>query len=133
MKFFLIFLNAFFVSFASSEPSIGWYTGSVWKKGGAILGSSLKNGGLWIISKNWNTGSQWNINAIWGSVILGSSYGSGSLCVTYNMLSNMSNWNSLPKTFNVTYSNITNSITWNAYKSTFGKTYANNQSQELIR
>jgi hypothetical protein len=127
MKILFLIFNAFFVSFASPDPSIGWYSGSVWENGvilqGGSKGDSWFNGGIWSI-RNWNTGSQWNINSIWGPNTSG---------ITYSLLSNMSNWSSLPKTFNVTYNNISNCSTWNTFKTNFRKNYANNQTQELIR
>ncbi len=128
--YYLILMPSLFIC-VFSDQTTGWYNDAVWNNGGNVVlssssnsGSRWFNGGAWKNNRNWITGGLWNINKIWNASASG---------ITYNFLSNMSNWNSLRGSFNVSYSSITSCTAWASFKSTFNKTYNNNQTKELVR
>jgi hypothetical protein len=122
-----VFLFALLHNVASQ--SAGWYSDSPFSSddftllSGSNTVDSVSRGGLWTNNRNWNSGNAWNLNDVWNQDNSGK---------TYSLLSNMSNWNTLPMTFYVTYNDLSNCSTWQSYKSMFNKSYSN-QTEELMR
>jgi hypothetical protein len=82
------------------------------------------NGGPWLKNKNWNTGHVWNINSVWNDANKG---------ITFQYLSDMKHWKSLPERFNVAYDDLSKCTTWTSFKKTFKKSYNFNLAHELTR
>jgi hypothetical protein len=125
---FIIVVSGLFASIAS-ETRINWYNNPVWNDGKdrrrhSKAEKTWKAGGAWADCKNWTTGHVWDLNSVWNASNEG---------VTYHLLSNMNDWNTLPSRFNVSHHEISKCPTWTSYKQSFAKTYQGDHTTELQR
>jgi hypothetical protein len=126
MEFCLIHLIALIASVSAMSLNSGSSSNSIDVR---LLEAQKNNDGnpkalgAWSSSQNWYTGDLWNINAIWQKKAYG---------VSYQLLSNPSNWYSWRVNHSLNYSEITKCNVWTSYKATFNKNYVN-QKDEINR